>query len=406
MSLGSAFRIAVRKFGPFESAIRRQWESFQRAGETDLALETEALDLHSLYETLFTREGLRRGEWDVAFLNTDWIAAAREQGALADLAPFLRADPPEGFPDGWTPSLLRLQQFGDEVMGLPYHDGPECLIYRTDLFGDSAEQDAYRRAYGKPLAVPRTWDEFRAAATHFTRPAEGLYGTVFAAFPDGHNTVYDFCLQLWTRGGELFDSAGRVSIDTGEAAAALDFYRQMLNDPRAVHPNSREFDSVKSGLAFADGEIVMMVNWFGFAAMCEAGAGRIRGKVGIAPIPCGEGGRPVSLNVYWLLAIASGSRRRETAYRFLRHCAGAEMDKLLTLEGAIGCRKTTWSDADVNRAIPFYRELESIHAGARELPRLERWAELAAVIDRLVLDTINTSRPVRDLLAEAQRRAA
>lgn len=59
----------------------------------------------------------------------------------------------------------------------------------------------------------------------FTRPRVGLYGTAFAAFPDGHNTVYDFRLQLWTRSGELFDDSGDMLLDTREARDALDFCR-------------------------------------------------------------------------------------------------------------------------------------------------------------------------------------
>jgi multiple sugar transport system substrate-binding protein len=80
------------------------------------------------------------------------------------------------------------------------------------------------------------------------------------------------------------------------------------------------------------------------------------------------------------------------------------MDKLLTLEGGIGCRKSTWADADVNRAIPFYRELERLHTGARELPRMADWTRLASVIDSLVLAAAGTDRPEADLLAEAQER--
>lgn len=385
MSRGREFRIAVRRFGPFESAIRKQWASFQAAEGIDLELRAEALDLDPLYATLFEHDGLRRGEWDVAFLNTDWLAAAHATQAVADLAPRIAADPPEDYPHGWTPSLLRLQQFEGAVLGLPYHDGPECLIYRTDLFTG--------------VEVPRTWDEFRKTARRLTRPENGLYGTVFAAFPDGHNTVYDFCLQLWTRGGE-------ISFDSPQAVEALEFYRAMLNDSAAVHPRSREFDSVQSGLAFAAGEVAMMVNWFGFAAMCETGEYPVKGRVEIAEIPHAEGYHSVSLNVYWVLAIAAGSPHRNIAYRFLRHCARADMDRMLTLEGGIGCRKSTWRDADVNGAIPFYHKLESIHAGARELPQLGHWPELARIIDELVLDVINTSAAIPELLKAAQLKAS
>jgi len=394
MSPRSTFRIAVRKFGPFESAIQKQWASFCRATGCTLRLEAEPLDLHPLHDTLFAREGLKKGAWDVAFVVTDWIAEAHATHALLDLAPLIAANPPADFPHAWTDSLLRFQRFDKTILGLPYHDGPECLIYRKDLF-DAAG-----------LQPPRTWHEFHTTARLLTKPSANQYGTVFAAYPDGHNTVYDFCLQLWTRGGALFDTAGRLHLTTTAAESALSFYREILTDTSAIHPKSRELDSVQSGFAFARGEVAMMVNWFGFAAMGETlPESTVKGKIAIAPLPFAPGGNSASLNVYWTLGIGSGSPHAKIAYDFLRHCASAENDKLLTLEGAIGCRKSTWHDADVNRVIPFYRELEKIHTHARELPRLPHWSELSAVIDRLVTSAADTDEPISALLARAQQAA-
>lgn len=402
----TTFRIAIRKFGPFESAIEKQWAAFQAATGVNLTLETEALDLHPLYHSYFEAGDLKQGNWDVGFLSSDWFALAHRAGAVLNLAPFITANPPDDYPDGWTNSLLHMHQFDDFVLGLPYHDGPECLIYRKDLFEDPREQEAYRQQYGQPLRVPQTWSEFHRIAQFFHRPEEGLYGTVFAAYPDGHNTVYDFCLQLWTRGGELFDAAGNMVLDTPQAAAALEFYRQILNDRHAIHPDARDFDSVKSGFAFANGQVAMMINWFGFAAMAETIAeSKVKGKVDIATLPFEAGGNTVSLNAYWILCVAAGSPHSKVAYNFIRHCVSAPMDKLLTLEGGIGCRKSTWADADVNQTIPFYHKMESLHRYARELPRLPHWADLAGIIDELVLATINTNQPVKKLLEVAQGKA-
>ena len=47
--------------------------------------------------------------------------------------------------------------------------------------------------------------------------------------------------------------------------------------------------------------------------------------------------------------------------------------------------------------------LEPIHKNAREFPRLSNWAQLAEIIDQLVLNTINTDRPTSELVQEAQQ---
>jgi multiple sugar transport system substrate-binding protein len=381
----SAFRVAVRAFPPFESTIGKQWELFERKAQTGLQLEAVPLDLHPLHASLF---GPSTGTWDAAFVVTDWIAEAAARKTLLDLSPYLATDAPEGYPDAWAASVLRFQQVEGRTLGLPYHDGPECLIYRNDLFHEAG------------LAPPRTWDEFHRIARLLARPTQNRYGAVFAAYPDGHNTVYDFCLQLWSRGGELFDSAGRPQFQTEAAREALRFYREILRDREAVHPRCAEFDSVKSGYAFARGEVALMVNWFGFAAMCQTSPeSKVRGNVAVAEVPGG-----VSLNVYWMLAIPSTCLQPEIAWQFLRHCASPAMDKLLTLEGGIGCRKSTWADSEVNRAIPFYREMETLHGGTRELPRRADWNRIASAIDALVLAAIATGRAETDLLAEAQER--
>jgi multiple sugar transport system substrate-binding protein len=403
--VSDTLRVAIRKFGPFESAIAKQYADFQMASDCRLRLEPVALDLNPLFETLFTRGGLKDGTWDIAFIVTDWIAEAVTEGALLDLAPRMRLEPVPDYPTGWAPSLTRFQSFGDAVYGLPYHDGPECLVYRRDLFADRAAQAAFAAQHGRQLTVPRTWDEFAAVARFFTRPEAGQWGTIFAGYPDGHNTVYDFCLQLWSRDGELIDGAGVPTLDTPAAAAALDFYRHLVNDRTATPPGQEDFDSVKSGEAFAAGEIAMMVNWFGFAAVCEQPGTPVQGKVDVAPVPAGAGGRAVSLNVYWLLAIGAGSRHQDEAYAFIRHACGPAMDKLLTLEGGIGCRRSTWTDQEVNAAIPFMRRLDELHAPARELPRSETWPQLVHIIDAAVQKALKGDESTAAILREAQAHA-
>lgn len=403
MSRDSKLRVAVRQFGPFETGLEKIWKAFAAETGSNLELDFVPMDLHPLHEALFESGGLKDGTWDIAQVNTDWMAEAREAGVLENLKPFIADNPPAGFPEAWSPSLLGIQDFGDSILGLPFHDGPEVFIFRKDLFEDEFEQRVFQEQHGRDLRVPETWDEFRQVARFFTRPANNLYGTVFAAYPDGHNTVYDFSLQTWTHGGEMAGPSGRVIVNTEASRAGMEFYREILSDEMAVHPGCRDFDSVKSGFAFAGGSVAMMVNWFGFASMCEViPESRVKGKVDIAPIPHAPGAQTASLNCYWMYALAAGSPHKELAYDFMRFAVDAANDKLLTLEGAIGCRKSTWTDPGVNETVPYYSRLEALHRNARTLPRKANWASLSEVVDRLVLETINTSRPIQEILDEAQ----
>ena len=397
-----SFRIAVRKFAPFEAAIRAQWSAFEEAAHTGFLLDLVALELPELEDALFTRRGMSSGEWDVAFVATDWISLMRSAGCAVDLRPFLERDPPLDYPTGWSPSLLRLQQIDGKLLGVPYHDGPECLIYRRDLFSNPRRQRDFRADFGRDLTPPRTWREFHETARFFNDPSGHIYGTAFAAHPDRHNSVYDFLLQLWTRGGDLHSSSGKLRLNTPEVRTALTYYRNIVNDRTASHPDSRQFDSVRLGAAFAAGEIAMMINWFGFAAYAHTSTeSSVRDLVNVDCIPAGDGGESVSLNVYWILSLAAGSPHRELASRFLLHTQSPAMDKITTDSGAIGCRRSTWNDPDVIAKIPFYGRMEALHANAREIPQLKDWPQIASAIDKLITQTIDTDTPIETLLEAA-----
>ncbi|MBJ2126076.1 extracellular solute-binding protein [Flavobacterium sp. IB48] len=398
-------RIAVRKFDPFESTLRKLWDAFSLQNNIKIEAEIVALELHDLYETTISDKGLKEGKWDIAHINTDWIYDAANENAVLNLFPLIGENPPENYPFGWHKSLLHLQKLSNGIFGLPFHDGPECLIYRKDLFENETEKENFKKQFGYELATPKTWQEFAEIATFFNRPEQNLYGAVFANYPDGHNMVFDFCLQLWTRGGSLLNNKNQIDIHNEAAIKALDFYRKMVNDATAVHPKSREFGSVEAGLAFAEGQAAMAINWFGFASMAEViEESKVKGKIDITSLPSDPGHKTASLNVYWLYTIGSGSKHQKLAYDFLRFATTPESDKLLTTEGGIGCRKSTWKDEEINTLIPFYHKLEMLHENALTLPQTPIWPKVAELIDGTVLKAIETDISSDILLEETQKK--
>ncbi len=403
MDKNEVFRIAVRKFGPFESAMQKVWDQYCFSSGCSLKVEMVPMDLHELHESTLLNKGLKNGDWDIAHINTDWLLEGYTDGAFEDLTPFIGQQAPDAFPEGWSNSLLASQQFNDHIVGLPFHDGPECLIYRKDLFEDKTEQERYLAIYGKALALPETWDDFMQVARFFNRPEQNLFGTVFACYPDGHNTVFDFCLQLWSRGGLLVDEMGKVNVNTIPAVQGLEFYRTAVKDKDAVHPESARFDSVRAGSAFAKGEAAMMINWFGFASVCEVDpTSTVKGKVEVALLPAAHGLKSASLNVYWLYTMGAGSKHKQVAYDFIRFAVNEANDKLLTLEGGIGCRISTWKDTEINQIVPYYHKLEQLHEGAKTLPQKSNWADIAVLIDEMVLLALNSDKAVVDIVKEAQ----
>ena len=398
-------KLLLRDFADFESAMRAEIEAFHRE-QADVRVEARAVGIHELYDELFRQGGLREGRWDLALLVTDWLAEAMEEGLLEDLAPRMRAKPLADWPQGWGRSIAEPVCFGDAVSSLPWHDGPECLIYRRDWFEDAVEQEKFRNRYGYDLGPPRNWKEFTDTARFFTRPDEGRYGTLFAAYPDGHNTLYDFALQIWSRGGSLVDAAGRACVESEEAVGAIDFYRATVRDAGLCHPQSPGLNSTQSGDVFLAGAVALMVNWFGFAARCERTGSPLRGRVAIAPIPAAEGRAPVSLSVFWALGMARGSRNQGAAWEFLRFVAQPEVDLARVDHGTVGVRLSTWRNAELQRRVPCYARIEQISLGAKRLPRTRSLPAFAEIVDGIVVEALTTADPSTEILRRAQKKVA
>lgn len=398
----TTLRIAIRNYSDFENALTEQAKLFESA-RPGVRVELISTGIHELYHSAIAAGGLREGRCDLALLVTDWLAEALANGSLEDLHPWHARLPLPSWPDGWARSLVKPLIFADKLSSIPWHDGPECLVYRADLFADPERRAAFRARHGRELAPPTTWQQFEETARFFTDPAAGFHGTVFAAFPDGHNTLYDFALQLWSRGGELLDSAGVPQLTSPQAIASLDFYRRILGDASLCHPRSPKLDSTQSGDLFLDGEVAMMANWFGFAARaCRAGS-PLAGKVAIAPVPAEEGCPHVSLSVFWALAMGTGSHVKDLAWEFLRFVAAPERDLGITRHGAVGVRLSTWRNSDLQARIPPYREIETISLGARQLPAGPQMAAFAAVIDGVMTRATTTCEASAAILEAAQQ---
>jgi multiple sugar transport system substrate-binding protein len=400
----SKLRIALRSFADFQSALSAQLATY-RVLNLDAEIETVAFDLRGLEQAVLGDKGMSSGDWDLAIFPTDWIGAAISSNCLEFLSPWIQTAPLPDWPEGWPASLREPLRRSEDFYCIPWHDGPECLIYRRDLFEDPGEQAAFATAFGKELSTPKTWSEFHEMARFFTRPAEGKYGTLFAAFPDGHNTLYDLVLQVWSRGGELYVADGSPSLATPIVVQALDYYRAIVRDPLACYPPAAGLDSVHSGDVFLSGKIAMMVNWFGFAARCQRADSPLRGKIGLAPIPGGLPGQTASLSNYWVIAIGSGSRRKRAAYELLQHIASPAMDKLTTLNGAVGVRLSTWTDAEVLHQIPLYKDLPRLSAMARTLPFCEDLPKLAEIVNQISIAALGSDEASEAILLRAQATA-
>lgn len=398
----TTLRIALRNYADFEHALQEEAHLFE-AVNAGVKVELVPLGIKDLYNAAIFNGGLAAGHFDLALLVTDWLAECANCGAVEDLQPWQVRRPIAQWPTGWSPTLVRPLLFGKALTALPWHDGPECIVYRSDLFSDPNRRLAFRAQYGRDLTPPATWSEFEQVASFFTSPEANLYGTVFAAVPDGHNTLYDFVLQIWTRGGDLTDLEGRPQLNSDAAVRGLEFYRNTVRNPVLCHPRATSLDSTQSGDLFLAGEVALMANWFGFAARAGRAGSALQGKIDIAPLPVEHGCDPTSLSVFWAFAMGSGSRNKSLAWDFLRFVAAPEQDLRMTHHGTVSVRLSTWRNPTLHKEIPVYTKLERLSMRSRTLPSGPGMAAFASIVDGVMTRALRTVDPTVAILDEAQQ---
>lgn len=386
-----------REFEGFDRALGRQLSE-----APNLVARHDLIEISSLEQIVVNGDGATSGDFDVCLLNTDWLPHLIAHERLLPLDPWLAEDPPQGWPDAWVDSLRSLQTGPDgRIYGIAYHDGPVMLLYRADLYEDPEEQRGFEARYGYPLAPARTWIEFLDQAHWFTRPEDGLYGTILAGYPDAHNNVYDFVTQLWVRGADLLNDDGTPALDSAAAREAIEFLHELWHAHGVIDPAARDWDSVASGVHFANGKAAMMVNWCGFAALSADPQSPTHGLIGCVPAPAGAGEARATMNSYWVLTIPVGCRRPADAYRLIRHLSSEPMDVITAVSGGTACRRDSWDRADVRALAPYYASLARAHAAARAIPRDPRWPAIADVLNEMMRLVIH-ERAGSEVLQPAQ----
>jgi multiple sugar transport system substrate-binding protein len=284
--------------------------------ETGIDVAVRQIPLDSYQDQVFQEFGGKETQFDIVIGDSQWIGRGATKGLYEELT-------------GWLPSVVDLKSIHGRaaryLCEYPENSGrwyaAPCetdaigLAYRKDWFEDPAEREAFRARYGRELAVPNSWEEFRDVARFFHRPQEKRYG---CAFPTGR--AYDsltmgFQNLLWAFGGRWHaeDSNAVVGhLNTPETAAAVEFFTELVR----LGPKGAENLGYGEVLeAFLNGSTAMLCNYFAFFPTIHE---KLGSKAGFAVVPGKDGRRVASLGGQGLsISSKIAPERKELAKKFI-----------------------------------------------------------------------------------------
>ena len=257
-----------------------------------------------------------------------------------------------------------------KIAALPAFADSMFMYYRKDLLAKHG------------IAEPKTWDEL-AAASKKIMAAEGnpaLQGLSIQGAPI-EGAVCTFLLPYWSQGKEFNDAAGKMTLDKAAATKGLQGWLGLV-DQGVMKKNIAEVKTGDTVNEFKAGQVVFAINW-GFAWDRFQGDkdSTVQGKVGVMPLPAVAGGKSATCIGGWQWAVSAFSKSKAEAAKLVRYMSSPDSAKFLAVQGSLmPVYPQTYTDADVVKAVPWFKDAAAVVVAGKSRPKSERYGEVSDVI--------------------------
>lgn len=333
---------------------------------------------------------LAAGSSDIDIYQTDVIWAPQLASQLVDLTKATRDVVGEHFP-----SIIQSQTVNGRLVALPIFTDAPALYYRKDLLDK----------YG--AKVPATWKELADTAKlvmNKERQAgnKDIWGFVFQGNAYEGLTCNALEWVMSNGGGRIIEPDGEISIDNPKAAAALDMVKGWIGT--IAPPGVLAYQEEETRGVWQTGNAVFMRNWPYAYALGNSENSPIKGKFDVAPLPAGEGGRPVATLGGWNLAVSRYSKHPDEAIELVKFIASREMQKYRTLRTSnLPTIPALYDDPDIARQQPIVPRWKEIFLNAQPRPSATariKYNEASSQFWTAVHDTISGQGAAAENLAD------
>jgi multiple sugar transport system substrate-binding protein len=375
--------------------------------ETGIKVEFEDISFDVMYEKLKTTFIGGAPTYDVVWYDTMWTPEFAKSGWIRDLSPLL-ADKkltPSNFNypvDFYGTFISGAYPKNNDwhlpagVYGVPWIAGFNPLYYRTDLVKKAGFTDANGNA--RP---PETMDEVLKYAAAMNDPKNGTYGYVMSAKQP--RIVYDWAGYLWTYGGDFFNKDFKPIFNSPQGLKALETYIALS---KLSPPGVGAYHITEEWTSFMQGHAALAWTWQDLSSVA-----RTNSKVSDVfqcSLPPSYNGKRVSLLGGITASIPTSAAHPEAAYMFITWAQAIERSKDAALKGAMGWRRSIYTDPDVQKMYPSVRGnigQETIES-ARPVPLIPEWAAVDQLIGEQLSAAFAGTKTPKEALDEAATRVA
>lgn len=330
--------------------------------ETGIKVEFEKIGYPDMHDKLVSQLVSPQSYYNLLEVDFLWAGEFPAAGWLADLKPFIEKSNYDLSP--FIPSTLDLLgRTPDSLQILPMYNYSMGLIYRKDLLADPKLQEAFKKATGKDLAVPKTLADY-VEISKFMKANADVAGAAMQGQRGDPNSM-EFSNYLFSSGGSYLGDGKKVTLDSPEGKVALDLYVDNIKNGAQQGALSANLDDTLrlmcSGKAFSMVTYWWMLPQIDNAEKCPD----VAGKVALTTMPGGHG---ESGGWGWGIPKNVSPEEQEAAWKFIQWVQSKDVSVARALQGHAPVRSDVYTDAKVLEKYPYYKEAQEIVATGKSFP--------------------------------------
>ncbi|NAZ81354.1 extracellular solute-binding protein [Kineococcus sp. R8] len=278
-------------------------------------------------------------------------------------------------------------------VAVPLYLDTRVVYYRKDL--------AEKAGITTP---PTDFAGFKAMAKAMQTEAGAKWGIVLPN--GGPNTFEAVALPaIWSNGGDIIDGDDtRWTFDSPEVVEALDYVKSFYDEGIADrNPNP---DLTAIGPAFISGETPMFVSGpFTNFILAQSGGPDFASKVGVFPVPTGQGGASTTLLGGAQMGVFQKAENKDAAWKVLQYLSKPE-NQVAFYEATtdLPAVQSAYEDpalAGDQTLSTFEETLQT----AKGTPNVPTWIQVSAAADQALERVAKAGQSPEDAMAELQATA-
>ncbi|MGW4096051.1 MULTISPECIES: ABC transporter substrate-binding protein [unclassified Mycobacterium] len=353
-----------------------------------IKVQIETMTFDQMRDRLVSSFQASEPAYDLIVVDNPWMDDFAAAGFLEPLND--RISSTTGYePNDFFPSLTAITDVEGTTYGVPFYNYALGYIYNT---GDLKSAG---------LTVPTDLDALVSTSQKLkTADRAGI-----AMQPQrGYKIFEEWANWLFAAGGSIYGEDGKPTLNTEQAARALNAYIDTYRTAAPANSLAWGFDEAFRSISSGKAASMIGYNWNLPALNDPAGASAQRaGQFALAPIPGGK-----SALGLWSWAIPANSGAADAAWAFASWVTSPEVDAQRVADGGAVIRKSSLTNPKVladGYGADYYKTVGEILADASPLTQGKGGEEMIQAVGTELNDAAAGNKSVTDALRDAQAAA-